>query len=98
MTARVASCFSKLWRLGGRGAVLNLALIEWIDQNAWLSYGNWMLRKWSKMKGSFAFSLSALFNVKSWKFLGLSQNWSQSSKNFRNAESTAHSRAADCIY
>ncbi|KAN0099292.1 Ras family domain containing protein [Hyaloscypha variabilis] len=51
MTAKAAaSCFSKLWRQEGRGAVHNLALIEWIDQNAWLSYGNWTLREWSQMK------------------------------------------------
>jgi hypothetical protein len=34
-----SQCFSKLWTPEVRGAVQNLALIEWIDRNAWLEYG-----------------------------------------------------------
>ena len=46
-----ALCFSKLWTPEGRGAMHNLALIEWIDKNAWLQYMDWTLREWSQMKG-----------------------------------------------
>jgi hypothetical protein len=74
-----ASCFSKLWKPEGRGAVHNLALIEWIDQNAWLPYGNWTLREWSQMKGPSSFS-PASSNAKGWKFLEASQSRSQSQR------------------
>ncbi|KAE9371022.1 hypothetical protein N431DRAFT_425717 [Stipitochalara longipes BDJ] len=80
MTAKAAaSCFSTLWRPEGRGAVHNLALIEWIDQNAWLSYGNWTLREWSQMK-ALSPAVSTSSTVKSWKFLRSSQNKIQSQR------------------
>lgn len=51
ITAEAAAlCFSKLWTPEGRGAMHNLALIEWIDKNAWLQYMDWTLREWSQMK------------------------------------------------
>lgn len=43
------SCFSKLWMPEGRGLIHNLALISWIDENAWLKIGPWTLREWSQV-------------------------------------------------
>jgi hypothetical protein len=50
-----ALCFSKIWTAEGRGAMHNLALIEWIDKNAWLQYMGWTLREWSQMKSGSEF-------------------------------------------
>lgn len=44
------SCFSTLWTPEGRGAIHNLALIEWIDRNAWFKVGRWTLREWSQLE------------------------------------------------
>lgn len=44
------SCLSTLWTPEGRGAVHNLALIEWIDTNAWFKVGKWTLREWSQLR------------------------------------------------
>jgi hypothetical protein len=40
--------FSTLWTPRGRGAVHSLALIAWIDQNAWFEVGRVNLRQWSQ--------------------------------------------------
>jgi hypothetical protein len=40
-----SSCFSALWTPEGRGAVDNLAPIEWIDNNAWFQVGEFTLRE-----------------------------------------------------
>lgn len=83
MTAEAAAfCFSKLWTPEGRGAVHNLALIDWIDRNAWLSYGNWTLWEWSQMKAPPS-SPPASSNVGSGQFLGGDRS---QSKNQRIAE------------
>lgn len=44
------SCLSTLWTPEGRGAIHNLALIEWIDANAWFKVGKWTLREWSQLE------------------------------------------------
>lgn len=44
------SCFSTLWTPEGRGSVHNIALIEWIDYNAWFKVGKWTLREWSQLR------------------------------------------------
>ena len=41
----VRSCFESLWRPDGRGAVEDVNLIRWIDDNAWFKVGLWTLRK-----------------------------------------------------
>jgi hypothetical protein len=46
------SCFSTLWTPEGRGAIHNLALIEWIDTNAWFKVGKWTLREGSQLESS----------------------------------------------
>jgi hypothetical protein len=43
------ACFSVLWTPFGRGAVHNIELIRWIDENAWLKIENWTLREWSRL-------------------------------------------------
>ena len=53
-----ALCFSKLWRPEGRGTVHNLALIEWLDRNAWFEWRingklTRSLRSWSQIGRSF---------------------------------------------
>ena len=50
-TAR--DCFSSLWKPAGRGSVHNLALIAWIDANAWLDLGHLALREWSQLKSAY---------------------------------------------
>jgi hypothetical protein len=77
LNAKAALLFSKLWRPEGRGVVHNLAMIDWIDRNASLPYGNWTLQEWSQMK-ALSPSLSASSNVQRWKFLGTSRHRSQS--------------------
>ncbi|KAH8769701.1 hypothetical protein BGZ57DRAFT_442839 [Hyaloscypha finlandica] len=49
-SATVRSCFSALWTPEERGAVHNLALIEWIDSNARFKIGEFTLREWSQLK------------------------------------------------
>lgn len=49
-SAIVRSCFSALWTPEERGAVRNLALIEWIDSNAWFKIGEFTLREWSQLR------------------------------------------------
>lgn len=44
------SGFEYLWRPEGRGAVEDLDLIQWIDDNAWFPIGPWTLREWSQVK------------------------------------------------
>jgi hypothetical protein len=79
LNAKAALFFSKLWMPEGRGAVHNLALIDWIDRNASLPYRNWTLREWSQMKAPSP-SLSASSNVQRWKFLGTSRHQSHSQR------------------
>jgi hypothetical protein len=43
------ACFSSLWKPEGRGLIQNLALISWIDQNAWFQVSEWTLREWSQV-------------------------------------------------
>lgn len=51
MSSSIASlCFSKLWTPEGRGAMHNLALIDWVDKNAWFQFLGISLRKWSQME------------------------------------------------
>ncbi|CZR65100.1 uncharacterized protein PAC_15000 [Phialocephala subalpina] len=45
-------CFELLWTAEGRGSVEDLALIEWIDHNAWFKIGNLTLREWSRIETS----------------------------------------------
>lgn len=45
----VRSCFESLWRPDGRGAVEDVDLIRWIDDNAWFKVGLWTLREWSQV-------------------------------------------------
>jgi len=47
------SCFSTLWTPEGRGLIHNLALIAWIDQNAWFEVRHWTLREWSQVTSKF---------------------------------------------
>jgi hypothetical protein len=49
---KLRGCFSTLWRAKGRGAVHNLALIAWIDQNAFLEVTGHTLREWSQTTSS----------------------------------------------
>lgn len=56
---KLRGCFSALWTPMGRGAVHNLALIAWIDQNAFFRVQNDLfklksptLRQWSQTKSS----------------------------------------------
>jgi len=44
------SCFSTLWMPEGRGAIPDLALIKWIDDNASFRFGEWTLREWSQAR------------------------------------------------
>jgi len=49
-----ALCFSKLWTPEGRGSVHNIALIEWLDRNAWFEWEGYpqllrSLRWWSQV-------------------------------------------------
>ena len=83
-----ALCFSKLWTPEGRGAMHNLALIEWIDKNAWLPYMDWTLREWSQMKARSASRPQSPGG--SWKFLKPGQSRSQSQRNVekQNTENT----------
>jgi len=43
------NCFETLWRPEGRGAIENLSLIQWIDDNAHFEIGHWTLREWSQI-------------------------------------------------
>jgi hypothetical protein len=70
-----ASCFSKLWTPEGRGAMHNLALIDWFDKNAWLQYMDWTLREWSQMRGRSSSRPPSPGG--SWRFLKPGQNRSQ---------------------
>jgi len=45
--------FSSLWRSEGRGLIHNLALIAWIDNNAWFRIKDWTLREWSQVTSRF---------------------------------------------
>lgn len=45
-------CFELLWTAEGRGNVDDLALIEWIDHNAWFKIGNLTLRELSRIETS----------------------------------------------
>ena len=47
------SLFSNIWKPEGRGLIDNLALIAWIDQNAWFRVKDWTLREWSQVTASF---------------------------------------------
>jgi hypothetical protein len=49
-SAIARSCFSALWTPERGGAVDNLALIEWIDNNAWFQVGEFTLREWSQLR------------------------------------------------
>jgi hypothetical protein len=49
-SAIVRSCFSALWTPEERGAVHNLALIDWIDSNACFKIGEFTLREWSQLR------------------------------------------------
>jgi hypothetical protein len=42
-------CFKALWRPDGRGAIGDLNLIGWIDDNACFEIGAWTLREWSQV-------------------------------------------------
>ena len=47
------TCFSSLWKPEGRGLVQNLALISWIDQNAWFKLRRWTMREWSQVTSKY---------------------------------------------
>jgi len=47
------SLFSSLWKPEGRGLIQNLALIAWIDKNAWFRITHWTLREWSQVTSNF---------------------------------------------
>ncbi|PMD58715.1 uncharacterized protein K444DRAFT_415368 [Hyaloscypha bicolor E] len=42
--ARISFCFKALWRPGVRGAIGDLNLIRWIDDNACFEIGAWILQ------------------------------------------------------
>ena len=46
---KLRSCVSTLWRPRGRGAIQSLALIAWIDRNAWFKVDQFTLREWSQL-------------------------------------------------
>ncbi|KAH7327498.1 heterokaryon incompatibility protein-domain-containing protein [Rhexocercosporidium sp. MPI-PUGE-AT-0058] len=46
-------CFASLWIPTGRGAIHNLALIDWIDSNAEFRVQDFTLREWSMLKSGY---------------------------------------------
>lgn len=52
-TELARTCFSSLWKPEGRGLVHNLALVSWIDQNAWFKLRKRTLREWSQVTSKF---------------------------------------------
>jgi len=75
----VRSCFESLWRPDGRGAVEDVNLIRWIDDNAWFKVGLWTLREWSQVYGMRSRSrglgrLNFFFSLKSKNAESLQQN------------------------
>jgi len=52
-TELARSCFASMWKPEGRGLVHELALIAWLDQNAWFKVKDWTLREWSQMRSKF---------------------------------------------
>lgn len=43
-------CFASFWTSTGRGAIHNIALIDWIDSNAEFKLQDFTLREWSMLK------------------------------------------------
>ena len=46
-------CFASLWTPWGRGAIHNIALINWIDSNAEFKLKDFTLREWSMLKSEY---------------------------------------------
>ncbi|KAL5328088.1 hypothetical protein ACEPPN_005796 [Leptodophora sp. 'Broadleaf-Isolate-01'] len=46
-------CFASLWTPIGRGAIHNIALINWIDSNAEFKIQDFTLREWSMLKSEY---------------------------------------------
>ncbi|PVH79280.1 carbohydrate-binding module family 48 protein [Cadophora sp. DSE1049] len=46
-------CFASLWMPIGRGAIHNIALINWIDSNAEFKLKDFTLREWSMLKSEY---------------------------------------------
>jgi hypothetical protein len=52
------ACFEPLWRPEGRGAMEDLNLIQWIDDNAHFVVDHWTIREWSQIKPAYLITQS----------------------------------------